>query len=262
MSQREQLVENFEDAFIALFMSDVAEHEGEKIIEENEELKRDASFALSPELEDRCLKTISKADRRKRGSRAGSAGKKIYGVFSKLSVAAVIAMALFTTAYAAFPEVRVSTLNLLIEVSDIATELSLVDDDSANEGDHSVETPNASAPNVAGYVLPESIISEYELIDESNSEVSAQAAFIAADGSAIRIRVQLGSGSVVSINTEDAVSVQEINLGNFEGLIVEQSTGVIAGIADMDKTNFILITISGMDFNSSVTIINEFLSMN
>ena len=36
-------------------------------------------------------------------------------------------MALFTSAYAAFPEVRISTLNLLIEVSDISTELSFVD---------------------------------------------------------------------------------------------------------------------------------------
>lgn len=40
MSPRDQFVENFEDAFMSLFMADIAEYEGQKFIEENERLKR------------------------------------------------------------------------------------------------------------------------------------------------------------------------------------------------------------------------------
>mgnify|MGYP001595819488 FL=1 len=36
MSQRDQFVENFEDAFMSLFMADIAEYEGQNLIEEND----------------------------------------------------------------------------------------------------------------------------------------------------------------------------------------------------------------------------------
>lgn len=39
MNRREQIVENFEDAFMSLFMADIAEYEGQKFIGENERLK-------------------------------------------------------------------------------------------------------------------------------------------------------------------------------------------------------------------------------
>lgn len=262
MSQREQLVENFEDAFIALFMSDVAEHEGEKIIEENEELKRDASFALPPELEDRCLKTISKADRRKRGSRAGSAGKKIYGVFSKLSVAAVIAMALFTTAYAAFPEVRVSTLNLLIEVSDIATELSFGDVKNS-ETDELTNPGSESDASISGYLIPDYVVANYKTVDKGNNQFASWASYSSSDGSTIDIEVQNGSDTSVSINTEDADETRTIKIGDFQAIIALQNNGVVhAGVADTSNYKFIIFTFNGVDFNTSVSIVTNFLEAN
>lgn len=263
MNQRDRLVENFEDAFMALFMADVAEHEGERFLEENERLKNDADFKVPPELDRRCLRTINKITRRKR---ALCTGRKVYRVFSKFSVAAVIALALFTSAYAAFPEVRISTLNLLIEVSDIATELKFGDADDTNNEANSAETPSAYVPDgamtIAGYVLPESITSNYRLNSNDGNQFYSRVSFSASDGSTISIRVQPGDWSVVNINTEDAITIQEINHGHFEGVIAQQNEGVTVGIADIDKSNFILITISGVDFESSVAIINEFLNAN
>ena len=124
MNRHEQLVENYEDALFKLLMESVVEYEGNQIQKEIEQFNNNPNFSVPPELDRRCLRTINKITRRKRALRTG---KKVYRVFSKFSVAAVIAMALFTSAYAAFPEVRISTLNLLIEVSDISTELSFVD---------------------------------------------------------------------------------------------------------------------------------------
>ena len=95
-------------------MESVVEYEGNQIQKEIEQFNNNPNFSVPPELDRRCLRTINKITRRKRALRTG---KKVYRVFSKFSVAAVNAMALFTSAYAAFPEVRISTLNLLIEVS-------------------------------------------------------------------------------------------------------------------------------------------------
>ena len=115
---------------------------------------------------------------------------------------------------------------------------------------------------IAGYVLPESITSNYRLNSNDGNQFYSRVSFSASDGSTISIRVQPGDWSVVNINTEDAIAIQEINHGHFEGVIAQQNEGVTVGIADIDKSNFILITISGVDFESSVAIINEFLNAN
>lgn len=264
MNQRDRLVENFEDAFMALFMADVAEHEGERFLEENERLKNDADFKVPPELDRRCLRTINKITRRKR---ALCTGRKVYRVFSKFSVAAVIALALFTSAYAAFPEVRVSTLNLLIEVSDIATELSFGDADGASNNANSVETPGASvqdgAMTIAGYVLPESIADNYELVDEGSDQFAAWASLGNDSNSLIYIEIQNGEGNSVNINTENAIASEIINEGRFQSVVSQQENGIIiAGIADIKRTNFIYITFEGINFESAVSTITDFLEEN
>ena len=264
MNQHEQLVENYEDALFKLLMEAVIEHEGKQIQEEIDRLNSDPSFSVPPELDRRCLRTINKTTRRKR---ALHTGKKVYRVFSKFSVAAVIALALFTSAYAAFPAVRVSTLNLLIEVSDIATELSFGDADGANDEVNSVETPGVSAPygamTIAGYVLPESITDNYQLVDEGSDQVGTWAILESQNDAHITVEVQHGEGNTVNINTESAINLETINIGEFQSVISQQDNGVvIGGVADSSKVNFILVTFEGLDFESSVTMITDFINEN
>ena len=264
MNQHEQLVENYEDALFKLLMEAVIEHEGKQIQEEIDRLNSDPSFSVPPELDRRCLRTINKTTRRKR---ALHTGKKVYRVFSKFSVAAVIALALFTSAYAAFPAVRVSTLNLLIEVSDIATELSFGDADGANDEVNSVETPGVSAPDgamtIAGYVLPESITDNYQLVDEGSDQVGTWAILESQNDAHITVEVQHGEGNTVNINTESAINLETINIGEFQSVISQQDNGVvIGGVADSSKVNFILVTFEGLDFESSVTMITDFINEN
>lgn len=264
MNQRDKLVENFEDAFMALFMADVAEHEGEKFLEENERLKNDADFKVPPELDRRCLRTINKISRRKRALRTG---KKVYRVFSKFSVAAVIALALFTSAYAAFPAVRVSTLNLLIEVSDISTELTFGDADGANNETNSVETPGVSATDgamtIAGYVLPESITDNYNLVDEGSDQYSSWATFTGANGSAVYFDVLTGTHSTIDINTEEATLYENISTSKFDCIVAQQNNGIItAGVADSHKITLILITFENVNYDLALSIINNFINAN
>ena len=263
MNQRDQLVENFEDAFMALFMADVAEHEGEEFLEENERLKNDADFKVPPELDRRCLRTINKITRRKR---ALHTGKKVYRVFSKFSVAAVIALALFTSAYAAFPEIRVSTLNLLIDISDIATELKFGNSDDTDKEADSVEPSSTFMPDgaitFAGYVVPESITNNYRMVDEGSDQFASWVSISNDSGSLIYIEIQRGEGNSVNINTENAVAIEKIDIEGYKGLITEQDNMVIASVADITKTNFILITFVGTDVTEAIGITYDFLSAN
>ena len=251
MNRREQIVENFEDAFMSLFMADIAEYEGQKFIGENERLKNDPNFKVPPELDRRCLRTINKTERKKR---IRSTGKKIYRVFSKLSVAAVIALMLFTSAYAAFPSVRAATLNLLIQVSDVATELTF-----ANESNELNVTsiPSDSAlyadMDIAGYVLPDSITSNYELTDKGSDQAGSWVLFKGADDALIAFEVQQGKKNAVYINTENAVNSETINISQFQSVISQQESGVvIGGIADNSNTDFILVTFEKIDFEEAV----------
>lgn len=263
MNLHEQLRENYEDALFELLMEGVIEHEGKQIREEMEQLDNNPDFSVPPELDRRCLRAINRTQRKKR---ARITVKKIYRVFSKLSVAAVIALALFTSAYAAFPAVRVSTLNLLIQVSDIATELTFGDADDANNKANSVEMPSDSVSEgsmaIFGYVLPESITSGHRLVREISDELSVTSMYEGVDGSIILISVQSGASSINNVNTENALQTKYLNDNGYQGIIAEQEDSVTASIADMGKTNFISFQFEGVNFNSSVELINEFITMN
>lgn len=259
MNRHEQLVENYEDALFKLLMESVVEYEGNQIQKEMEQLKSAPNFSVPPELDRRCLRTIKKITRRKR---ALHQGKKIYRVFSKFSVAAVIAMALFTSAYAAFPEVRISTLNLLIEVSDISTELSFVAKSDIITDTDDAKTPSVSAPGkgmtAAGYMLPESITAGRNLVRQSAST----SMYEGADGSTIIISVQPGVSAVSSVNTENAIQIETLDSGGYKGVIAEQEKSVTAGIADMECSNIIVFHFEKIDFSAAKEIIIEFILSN
>lgn len=263
MSQRDQFVENFEDAFMSLFMADIAEYEGQKFIEENERLKNDPNFKVPLELDRHCLRTINNTERKKR---IRSTGKKIYRVFSKLSVAAVIALALFTSAYAAFPSVRAATLNLLIQVSDIATELTFSDDSINDEANGAKTGTNSESEDdliVAGYLLPDLITSNYQLADKGSDQFASWVFLKGSKNSLIYIAVQHGEGTSVNLNTENSIASEIINIGQFQSVVSQQESGVvIGGIADNSNTDFILVTYEKIDFEEAVTMITEFLYEN
>ena len=259
MNRHEQLVENYEDALFKLLMESVVEYEGNQIQKEIEQFNNNPNFSVPPELDRRCLRTINKITRRKRALRTG---KKVYRVFSKFSVAAVIAMALFTSAYAAFPEVRISTLNLLIEVSDISTEPPFVDNSDIITDTDDAKTPSASTQEkgltAAGYMLPESITAGRNLVRQSAST----SMYEGADGSIIIISVQQGVNTVSSVNTENAIQIENLDSGDYKGVIADQEDSVTASIADMERSNIIVFHFEKIDFSTAKEIINEFILSN
>ena len=121
MTKRERLLEEYEDSLFALIMDEFAEEEGKRLLEENERLKQDSNASIPIETNKRCLRTITKAFSRKRNQEIRTIFSK---AFKNVAVFVLVFITIYGTAYAAFSEVRVQTLNFLIATSDVSTRLT------------------------------------------------------------------------------------------------------------------------------------------
>ena len=74
MTRREKLEEQYEDAYFALLMDAVAEKEGARLEELNDQLNRDPTAAVPEEIDRRCRKVINRhfAEQRRSGYCGGS----------------------------------------------------------------------------------------------------------------------------------------------------------------------------------------------
>ena len=206
MTRHEQLVENYENALFELLMEGVIEREGEQIEKEN-----DPDFAIPPELDKRCMASIKKACRRRR---RGQFGRKAYGVLSKVAVVVLVVLVLFTSAYAAFPSVTAGIMNLIIEVSDVATTLRMED------------------------TMPADLMSggEVSLGDYTYSGIPDEFTLMS-----ICISILQGLNSLHNVNTENAASVSEITVAGYSGLLIVRKDVTILALADIDAGMFITL---------------------
>lgn len=258
MTRHEQLMENYEDALFALLMDEVAQQEGEKLREENRRLQEDPAAAVPPRTDRRCLRTIrSVLSRTKRKSALRTARR----VFSKVAVVAAACMMLFAVVYAAVPEVRVGTLNLLIEVSDVSTKLKLTGTGNAPG------QPGSTAADEGGITLmgyhfptpPEGFVLDEELV--SISDNSAIVWFIKSETEYLYYDVSIvGEGTNTYVDTEDA-EVTQIKIHGYDGLLIEKvnligpEVHIIWG--DTDRSAFCSIFSTGVDVEVIVSLAEQ-----
>ena len=145
MTTREQLEEQYEDAYFALLMHKIAEQDGARLEHLNEELQNDPAAAVPEEIDRKCLKTIDRYFAQKRHAGYWRTSKKILG---RVGIVAAIVMLLFTTAFALSEEFRVTTLNLLITIEEKYTELHMEETEDPT-ADSACPGPLHSAPQSA-----------------------------------------------------------------------------------------------------------------
>lgn len=258
MTRKEELRDNYEDALFALLMESVMEEEGKKLLQENERLKADPEFEVPEEASRRCVKAIKKAFAKKNGK---AAGKVIYRTFSKVAVVAVLCGLLFTAAYAAIPDVRVKTLNLLIETSDVATRLTIAGEGSAaNMGK---PQPGAAEGGVMllGYQFPDAPEGfVYDSERSGSGNMTAWAFFQNEDGATIKYVVHaVPKESPLDVDTEGADLVLNITVQGHSGLLVQKGERTNVAWVDMDHCAFCSIIFTNcdpqsiMDLASNVT---------
>jgi len=245
----EKLLENYEDALFALLMEQVAETEGQILNEQNELLKHDPEAAIQDDLDRKCRRIISKsfsAQRRREALRV----LKI--TFSKVAVFVFLCILLFTVAYAVVPEVRVMTLNLLIEVSDVATSLSF-----SNNGSSSGSAVG-STPHIGyyGYNL-NAIPDDFTVIEEDSSRQFIWIIYKNISDATINIRFGGSATLIYNLDTEDADNVEAILIHEYEGLLIEKGDTVQIVWADNDQGIFVSLLCTNLDKETVVAIANE-----
>lgn len=246
MTRKEKLRDNYEDALFALLMESVMEEEGKKLLQENERLKADPEFEVPEEASRRCVKAIKKAFAKKNGK---AAGKVIYRTFSKVAVVAVLCGLLFTAAYAAIPDVRVKTLNLLIETSDVATRLTIAGEGSAaNMGK---PRPGAAEGGVIllGYQFPDA--PDGFVLNSARSGSGAMTAwsfFQNENGATIEYLVHsFPTETPLEVDSEDADLVLDIMVQNHAGMLVKKGNRTDIAWVDMDHCAFCSIIFINCD---------------
>lgn len=251
MKNHNQLLEEYEDALFALLMEPVAEHEGKAAMEENERLKNDPTAAVPEEITRNGLRTIRREFAKKRRQHMlKTAGR----VFSNVAVFLLVSTLCFATAYAAMPEVRIQTLNFLIEVSDVATNITLIDSSSASSTQNSphstgVRTGPGSAlaedGTLGGYQMPE-LSDDYEISLEERSSRGLYVRYCAGEEIILTFRVDKLRTSGINIDTEDAPVVEYVTVNGYDGIYVEKDDSLHLVWGDTDHGYIINILATGI----------------
>ena len=245
MTRREKLQEAYEDALFALLMEDVIEEEGRRLAEKNEQLKRDPSAAVPGELNERCMKTIGRAYGQRRCKDTGKqVGRSFTKVFSRVAMVAVICMLLFSVAYAVSPEIRVATLNLLIEISDVKTILS-VENNNEPQANYDFSEAAQAVYEQFGYRIPEAP-KGFKLTNQLILNSAANLYYENANGAELVFNFIKTSGGKYGADTEDAQRVKPIIIANFEGLLIEKNGQIQIIWGDTERNIFITVSGTGI----------------
>lgn len=253
MTRHDKLLENYEDALFALLMDQVAEEEGKQLLKENERLNQNPEAAIPDEVDKRCRKAIKRAfakDQRQ------SVVRISYRAISKVALVALIAGLLFTTAFAASPEVRIRTLNLLIAVSDVATSLTL---DSETDGTATSANTGVDPEGeqlILGYCLPE-LPEGFSMSYEGSDGQSAWVEYVDENGATIYFTAESSSGTTYNVDTEDADNVENIQIDGYDGLLIEKGKRIQIIWGDTDQENFVELVCNGIDKSDVISLASE-----
>lgn len=243
MKSHDYVMEQYEDALFAVIMDEITAKEGEELLRENESLKRDPGFAVPEQTDRQCHKTIAQAFRKQKRARAAHAA---WRVLQRVAVAVFAGLVLFLGAYAAFPQVRNATLNLLVEVSDVAT---------------SMRFGESSVPATEGVLLPYEfgeLPDGFTLAEAGNDGVKYWKIYTNDNAAEIILNVVDGSDNTWhKFDTEDTDNTESIEVNGNVGFLVEKNSGISATIADKEHLIIVDILFQGLSREDALNVISN-----
>ena len=234
MTRLDYLQDQYEDAYFALLMHEVAEQEGVRLEKLNEELQNNPAVAVPEKIDRKCLKTIDQYFAQKRRADHWRTSKKI---LSRVGIVAAIVMLLFTTAFALSEKFRVTTLNLLITIEEKYTELHMEEAEDPTAGSASVTTDTSTGSDYFDDLeigwMPEGYTCT---VNSPNSvygfENDAGDAFV----------IDRVSGTTErSVDTENAESIENIVINGLETLRVTKQGCINTIMMDTEHGIFIRV---------------------
>ena len=227
MTRHERLLENYEDAYFALLMEDVAQMEGARLDQLNMELQNDPHAAVPEGLTKRCLKTINAHFSNMRRSSSLRIVKKAINL---AAILIAISTLLFTSAFAISDEFRTATLNLVITANEKYTQLKIKQEDPPQEsGNTMVADDNEFFKNIRLTWLPdgyEYLSGEYDYQaifanDENNWIVINRFDGTSTYNSGLRI-VKNGQTHIALANTDKNIFIDICSSEHVPGEVVEK----------------------------------------
>lgn len=219
MNKQEKLQERYEDALFAIMMDELASSLGQEAFEENERLKADPTASVPEQIEKKCLQTIRNHYRR---ATIKKVGRVTLGAFGKMAMIFGVACALFVGAFATSENVRIATMNLVVETFGESTDFYF-----APVSDNAI-------PQIKAGWLPEGL----ELVDENKNEMSSWFICKGKDAQYIQGTYYVGDGQLVSVDTENA-DVSYIPLHDVEATLAIKEDKLHIVWATADKSGFI-----------------------
>ena len=248
MHEQEKLYEQYEDAVFALLMDKVAEENGKKLLQQNEELLADPDAAVPETLSKRCLRTIEKAYRK---SQWKAAAKKVTRVLNRVALWILVPLFLFGTAFAASETVRIKTLNFLITNFEFGTEFRI---------ENSATAPQQQS---MATLVEDCVPSDYDLISQSSTSLSEVFLYTNASDSEVSIIIYTLEklNGAITIDTEDA----EVwyNTIDDQNVMYVQKAGTYQAVwTDVENQKMYVISSSNTELDIVYGIVEKMLCSN
>ncbi len=232
MKKHERLLEEYEDAYFALLMEEVAKKEGERLEALNKALQSDPEAAVPESLDKRCMETIRRhfAHQQRR-----SALRRTGKVLRLAAVLMAVTVLLFTTAFAVSEEFRVATLNLMLTITEEYTQFSInasegtggIKKSASNTDEKSEYFQNAEIGWIPeGFVCSENIYNTYVRFENDLGEF-------------FYVAIQSGEGGVLRVDTENPDSIENISINGNEGLCIVKNGEIGVITADLENCLYI-----------------------
>lgn len=237
MTRHERLVENYEDAYFALLMEEVAQKEGERLEKINQDLQNNPLMSTSKELDWRCRQAIRRHFVKETRSKRLRTLRKILQI-----AAVVIALGtmIFTTAFAISEEVRVTTANLVLTVMEDHTMLSIHTDAAENAEKSTTTTTNSIDSSTYFDTIQIQWIPEGFHFYAGKQNLWVRFENSEGDWFTL-VKVQ---GSDINVDTEAAESVEEIIINGRSGLRIVKSGETHIVIADIESSIYLDLVVS------------------
>lgn len=235
MTRREKLEEQYEDAYFALLMDAVAEKEGVRLEELNDQLNRDPSAAVPEEADRRYRKVIDQHFAAQRRSGYWRTTKR---VLNRVAIVAAVMMLLFTTAFALSEDFRISTLNLLITVEEQYTRLEMNTDSTSESPDSQsvpseVSTSSEYFENLELGWIPEG----FSCVDSSFDRFAGFQ-----NDSGLSFTISLSSkDSIHQVDTENADNIEYVSINGVETMRISKNGYINSVMMDVDRGVFIRV---------------------
>lgn len=225
-NNREELMEQYEDAAFALLMSDYAEQEGARLLQEFENLQPEMPAALDVRCSDLIHRTYEKQRRKDRMKRTLQTLTRTVTVL--LLIIGVCSALIFSV-----EAIRVPLINFFFEYQDGFMGIS-------GDGDSDRE---AFAPSSLESFMPEGYVCcRSTSYDKDHTEIYQNA-----EGSTIVFSFHSLDGEI-NIDIEDA-TVEEIILAGYSGQLVKNGTS--QKLIWYDEEHLLVYIVTASDLNTS-----------